>query len=189
MLLKFLTSFSASLCPQSSETAQRFYFKLAARLVREHDLMCAENLNVNGLAQGKLSKSVLDAGWSVFLYQILPRKAWSAGREVIYVNATRQPCAECGGFSVHHDINSVLIVKLGVEQTCRGLGTFSHACMKLSAEGEASTRSIIFTVQVQNMLTNLHYGRTCFFTKLKAEISDSLKPLMSTLKSVSNLAV
>ncbi|MGB9790363.1 MAG: RNA-guided endonuclease InsQ/TnpB family protein [Thermotoga caldifontis] len=116
-----------------------FYFKLAAWLVKEFDLICVEDLSIKGLAQGKLSKSVLDASWSVFLYQIFPCKARSAGRKVMYVPASgaSQTCAKCGGlvpkdlaarwhdcphcgFSVHRDINSaLLILKLGLEQACK----------------------------------------------------------------------
>lgn len=116
-----------------------FYFKLAAELVGDHDLICTENLNIKGLAQGNLSKSGLDAGWSVFLRHILPYKAWRVGREVVYVpaNGTSQTCANCGalapkdlsvrrhdyphcGFSVHRDINSaLLILQLDLERARR----------------------------------------------------------------------
>ncbi len=115
------------------------YWKLAAELVREHDLICVEDLTIKGLAQGNLSKSVLDAGWSVLLTHILPDKAWRAGREVVAVpaNGTSQRCARCGSpvpkdlsvrwhdcphcrLSVHRDINSaLLILTLGLERARR----------------------------------------------------------------------
>ena len=37
-----------------------FLHKLTTRLVREHDIVCIEDLNVRGLARAKLSASVLD---------------------------------------------------------------------------------------------------------------------------------
>jgi putative transposase len=40
--------------------------KLSTDLVRHFDLISIEDLNVRGLAKTKLSKSVLDAGWSMF---------------------------------------------------------------------------------------------------------------------------
>ncbi len=126
-----------------------FYFKVATELVREYDLICVEDLNIKGLTQGNLSKSVLDASWSVFLNRILPYKAWRAGREVIYVpaNGTSQTCAHCGtpvpkdlsvrwhdcphcGFSVHRDINSaLLILQLGLERARRGADYPSASCL------------------------------------------------------------
>ncbi|MFA0749730.1 MAG: hypothetical protein SLRJCFUN_000133 [Candidatus Fervidibacter sp.] len=127
-----------------------FYFKLAAELVREHDLICVEDLNIKGLAQGNLSKSVLDASWSVFLNQILPYKAWRASRGVVCVpaNGTSQTCAGCGalvpkdlsvrwhdcphcGFSVHRDINSaLLILKLGLGRARRDKPLTGLSCLQ-----------------------------------------------------------
>ena len=126
-----------------------FYFKLATELVKNYDLICVEDLNIKGLAQGHLSKSVLDASWSVFLKQILPYKAWRASREVIYVpaNGTSQTCANCGvlvpkdlsvrwhnclrcGFSVHRDLNSaLLILKLGLERARRDKSLTDLSCL------------------------------------------------------------
>ncbi|EDX73786.1 Putative transposase DNA-binding domain family [Coleofasciculus chthonoplastes PCC 7420] len=56
-----------------------------------------ENLNVKGLTQTRLAKSVLDAGWSNFL-SILTNKAEKAGLLVIPVSAhnTSQDCSNCG---------------------------------------------------------------------------------------------
>ena len=110
-----------------------YYFKLANWLVKEFDFIAVEDLNIKGLARGVCSKSVHDAGWGVFLSEILPYKAWSAGKELAKVapNGTSQHCAVCGyrvpkelsdrqhccsncGFETHRDINSaILILKLG----------------------------------------------------------------------------
>jgi putative transposase len=89
----------------------------ALALVRHHDLIVHEDLQVanmtkrpkprpdgngghlpNGAAaKAGLNKSILDAGWGVFL-RILSAKAESAGRQVIAVDPRRtsQRCAQCG---------------------------------------------------------------------------------------------
>jgi putative transposase len=91
--------------------------KTALRLVRDHDVIAHEALQVasmtrrpkprpadngsfepNGAAaKAGLNKSINDAGWGVFL-AILHAKAESAGRQVIEVNPrhTSQRCARCG---------------------------------------------------------------------------------------------
>ena len=91
--------------------------KTALALVRRHDLIVHEDLQVanmtarpkprpdgngghqpNGAAaKSGLNKSILDAGWGIFL-RVLSAKAESAGRRVIAVDPrhTSQRCAECG---------------------------------------------------------------------------------------------
>jgi putative transposase len=127
-----------------------FYFKLANWLIRRFDLVAVEDLNINGLAQGICSKGVHDASWGTFLNQILPYKAWSAGKTVIKVNpnGTSQYCAMCGahvpkglserqhrcpycGFVTHRDINSAIsILKLGLEQARRDAGFMPALCLQ-----------------------------------------------------------
>jgi putative transposase len=127
-----------------------FYFKLASWLVREFDLIAVEDLGIKGLAQGICSKGIYDASWGVFLNQILPYKAWSAGKAVVKVSpsGTSQYCAMCGayvpkdlsdrqhvcphcGFSAHRDTNSaILILKLGLEQARRGADLRSVSCLQ-----------------------------------------------------------
>lgn len=93
--------------------------KIALELVRDHDLIAVEKLNIKGMvkraapkpdpdqpgvflpngqaAKSGLNRSILDAGWGVFL-NVLHAKAESAGRVVVEVNArhTSQRCAACG---------------------------------------------------------------------------------------------
>jgi putative transposase len=78
-------------------TRRDFHFKTALRLVRNYDLIAVEDLNVHGLCQMRLAKSVHDAGWSQFI-AILNAKAESAGRIVVAVNprGTSQVCSGCG---------------------------------------------------------------------------------------------
>jgi len=72
------------------------HHKLALRLVRENDVLCVEDLNIQGLAQMILSRQVHDAGWGQFI-NILAYKAESAGRELVKVNprGTSQTCSVC----------------------------------------------------------------------------------------------
>jgi putative transposase len=91
--------------------------KAALRLVRDHDLIAYESLRIGNMtrrpkprasgdgnyepngaaAKASLNKSILDAGWGVFL-NVLRAKAESAGRVVIGVNPrfTSYMCARCG---------------------------------------------------------------------------------------------
>ena len=93
--------------------------KIALRLVADHDLICHEALQIPNMTrrakpvpnpenQGQflpnrqaqksgLNKSILDAGWGVFL-KVLTAKAEEAGREIISVNPanTSRTCPQCG---------------------------------------------------------------------------------------------
>jgi putative transposase len=73
-----------------------FHHKLSRRIVNEFGLIAVENLNVRGLARSALSKSVHDAGWSLFIDK-LTYKAASAGRVLVKVDpsGTSQTCP-CG---------------------------------------------------------------------------------------------
>ena len=73
-----------------------FQHKLARELVDECQIICAEKLNVKGLARGLHPKQVHDAGWAEFLDK-LAYKAEEAGRRFVQVNprGTSQRCP-CG---------------------------------------------------------------------------------------------
>jgi len=73
-----------------------FHHQLSRRLVDRYGFIAVEDLNVKGLASSKLAKSVNDAGWSSFMFQ-LTSKAESAGRELVRVDprGTSQTCL-CG---------------------------------------------------------------------------------------------
>ncbi|MGV9386500.1 RNA-guided endonuclease InsQ/TnpB family protein [Nonomuraea sp. NPDC003707] len=91
--------------------------KAACALVRDYDLIAHEDLRIANMtrraapkpdgkggwlpnratAKSGLNRSILDAGWGVFL-TILTHKAESAGRELIAVNPanTSRTCSRCG---------------------------------------------------------------------------------------------
>lgn len=96
-----------------------FHHKTVNALIREHDVIAHEQLNIAGMtktpapksdpdtpgvflpngaaAKAGLNRSILDAGWGRFL-MILANKAESAGRRVITVDArnTSRTCLGCG---------------------------------------------------------------------------------------------
>jgi len=82
-----------------------FCHKQAHSLISEYGLICVEDLSIkNMLVTGKkkkLSKSILDAAWGLFL-GLLSFKAESAGRTVVKVNPayTTQDCSGCGNRKV-----------------------------------------------------------------------------------------
>jgi putative transposase len=73
-----------------------FQHKLSHRLVQQFGTIAVEDLNVQGLASGRLAKSVHDVGWSAFIAK-LSYKAANAGRTLLAIDprATSQTCL-CG---------------------------------------------------------------------------------------------
>jgi putative transposase len=106
-----------------------FHYKSAKQLLDKYDVIGFEDLNVKGLAKTRMSKSILDAGWSEFL-TILACKAESAGKMAIAVNpnGTTQNCSNCGtrvpktiadrwhgcphcGLELDRDVNAAINIK------------------------------------------------------------------------------
>ena len=115
--------------------------KVAHALVRDHDLIVHEKLQVTNMtarpkprpnpdggyepngaaAKSGLSKAILDAGWGTFLL-ILSAKAESAGRTVIAVDPRRtsQRCARCGHTAAGNRVSQA-------EFSCLACGHHAHA--------------------------------------------------------------
>lgn len=76
-----------------------FLHKLSRKIVDKYGVIAVGNVNASGLAKTKLSKSVLDAGWSSFR-TMLRYKSEYAGRKYAEVNErfTSQVCSDCGAF-------------------------------------------------------------------------------------------
>ena len=74
-----------------------FHFKTAKQYASAYQTIVVEDLNIRALARSRLAKSILDAGWSAFLF-ILTCKAESAGGQLIRINPrfTTQKCSKCG---------------------------------------------------------------------------------------------
>jgi putative transposase len=111
--------------------------KTALRLVRHYDLLAHEVLRIanmthsaagtveapgrNLAAKSGLNRSILDAGWGMFL-TILAAKAESAGRTLIGVNPanTSRTCARCGHCAAENRVNQAAF-------RCVACGYSAHA--------------------------------------------------------------
>ena len=77
-----------------------FLHKLSRYYVDNYDLVCVEDLNINGLVQingSGMRRLMLDAGWGKFVSYV-GYKAESAGKRVVQVDptGTTQECSVCG---------------------------------------------------------------------------------------------
>jgi len=69
----------------------------SARLAKSHGVVVIEKLNVAGMIQGRLSRSIADAGWSRFAEMLRYKLAWSGGTLLEVPAAySSQTCARCG---------------------------------------------------------------------------------------------
>ncbi|MFF2078248.1 RNA-guided endonuclease InsQ/TnpB family protein [Kitasatospora sp. NPDC058162] len=110
--------------------------KQTNRIIRETQAVYLEDLNVRGLARGRLAKSVHDAGWSTFR-RLLEEKAARYGRHVGIVHRafpSSQLCSECG----HRDGPKPLAVR---EWACSACGALHdrdlNAARNILAAGQA----------------------------------------------------
>ncbi|QFY05947.1 transposase [Nonomuraea phyllanthi] len=117
--------------------------KAALALVRAYDMIAHEDLRIAGMtrsasgtieapgrnvaAKAGLNRSILDAGWGVFL-TILAYKAESAGRELIAVNPanTSRTCARCGHCAKDNRLTQA-------EFRCGACGHAAHADVNAAA--------------------------------------------------------
>ena len=108
-----------------------FHHKLSRQIVNGNQLIAVEDLNVKGLAQSRLAKSIHDAGWTAFV-NMLTYKAADAGRTLVRVNprGTSQTCIcgasvpkklsdrwhdcpECGLFASRDVVSAMVILAAG----------------------------------------------------------------------------
>jgi putative transposase len=101
-----------------ADARRDFHHQLSTRLVRDHQTVCVETLNVAGLGRSNLAKSVHDAGWGQFT-RMLEYKARLYGRTLVKVDRwypSSQVCSACG----RDDGRKPLKVRTW---TCPGCGT------------------------------------------------------------------
>ena len=74
-----------------------FTHKLSKRLVNDYDFIAAEKLNIRGMVRSNLAKSILDAGWGIFLFRC-GYKAENAGAIFDQGNPAKTSidCSGCG---------------------------------------------------------------------------------------------
>ncbi|MFD7450899.1 RNA-guided endonuclease InsQ/TnpB family protein [Kitasatospora sp. NPDC059827] len=81
-----------------ADTRKDWLHQQTTRIIRENQAVYLEDLNVRGLARGRLAKSVHDAGWATFR-RLLKEKAARYGRHVGIVPRafpSSQLCSACG---------------------------------------------------------------------------------------------
>ena len=75
-----------------------FLNKLSTELIKNHDVICIEDLHTKGLLRNhKLAKSISDVSWSSFVVKLQYKADWY-GREIIKVDRwypSSQLCSEC----------------------------------------------------------------------------------------------
>jgi putative transposase len=76
-----------------------FLHRTSARLVRDHDVIVIEDLNVSGMVRNRpLAKAISDCGWGTFR-RMLEYKAARAGRQLIVTGRfypSTKTCSACG---------------------------------------------------------------------------------------------
>ncbi|WP_101773504.1 IS200/IS605 family element RNA-guided endonuclease TnpB [Peptostreptococcus faecalis] len=96
-----------------------FLNKLSTSIVKNHDTICIEDLNIKGMLRNhKLAKSISDVSWSRFVTKLEYKANWY-GRKVIKVDKwypSSQICSNCG----HNDGKKELTIR---EWTCSNCNT------------------------------------------------------------------
>lgn len=82
---------------RAADARKNFCHHVSKWLVSNYDLIAFEKLNIKGMVQSRMAKSILDAAWAQLLYQV-SYKAEKAGRYAIAVNprGTSIRCSLCG---------------------------------------------------------------------------------------------
>jgi putative transposase len=102
-----------------ADTRRDWMHQRTTRLIGDNQAVYLEDLNVRGLARGRLAKSVHDAGWSTFR-RLLEEKAARYGRHVGIINRafpSSQLCSACG----HRDGPKPLAVRAWDCSVCGAL--------------------------------------------------------------------
>ncbi|QHW36425.1 IS200/IS605 family element transposase accessory protein TnpB [Staphylococcus ursi] len=91
-----------------------FLNKLSTEIIKNHDIICIENLNTKGMLRNhKLAKSISDVSWSNFVTKLEYKADWY-GKEIVKVDKwfpSSQICSKCG----HNDGKKPLEIR---EWTC-----------------------------------------------------------------------
>lgn len=94
-----------------------FLNKLSTEIVKNHDLICIEDLNVKGMLKNKkLSKSISDVSWASFVSKLTYKASWY-GRQLIKIDRwfpSSQLCSTCG----HNDEKKPLSVRAWTCSSC-----------------------------------------------------------------------
>ncbi len=76
-----------------------FLHKLSTDLIKNHDIVCIEDLNTKGMLRNhKLAKSISDVSWSAFVSKLEYKAKWY-GKTIVKISRwypSSQICSECG---------------------------------------------------------------------------------------------
>src|SRR5699024_11769197 len=76
-----------------------FLNKLSTEIIKNHDVVCIENLNTKGMLRNrKLAKSISDVSWSAFVMKLEYKAKWY-GKTIVKISRWypySQICSECG---------------------------------------------------------------------------------------------
>jgi putative transposase len=99
---------------------EHFLHVESSRLAKSHGVVVIEKLNVSGMVRGRLSRSIVDAGWSRFAEMLRYKLEWSGGTLIeVPAQYSSQTCSECG----HVDTLS----RRGERFCCTSCGHVDHA--------------------------------------------------------------
>ena len=112
-----------------------FLNKLSTYIIKNHDVICIEDLNTKGLLRNhKLAKSIADVSWASFGNKLEYKAKWY-GKEIIKIDRlypSSQICSVCG----HRDGKKALNIR---EWTCPICNTYHdrdiNASKNILAEG------------------------------------------------------
>ena len=89
----------ARLYEKISNSRADYLHKCAIELVRRYDVICIEDLNIKGMVRNhKLSKSISDASWGVFVVMLTYKAEWN-DKKVVKIDRfyhSSQTCNVCG---------------------------------------------------------------------------------------------
>ncbi|CAM5256206.1 transposase [Streptomyces spiroverticillatus] len=135
-----------------ADARHHFHHEWSSRLVREHQAIYAETLNVQGMARGNLAKSIHDAGWSSFL-AMLEYKAARYGRVFQQVGRFFPSSQRC---SVCHRIDGPKPLHVRT-WTCEGCGTV-HDRDTNAADNTRQEGRRLHTLNQQLKVAEGHHG-------------------------------
>lgn len=123
-------------------------------MVSENQTIITETLKINNMVKNhKLSKSIMDAGWGLFLNQ-LTNKAQETGREHIKIDPyypSSKTCHKCGSINP----NLTLTQRTWTCQCGTVLDRDVNACLNLLAAGSAERINVLTSNTGRKLLTSL----------------------------------